>query len=295
VYRPADNVDPRFLCYVVGSGDFIKYAEAASKGVKMPRAEWTELREFRVYRPDIVIQKRIADYLDREIGEIDAMLAKLAMLTEVIQLRKISVIDAHAGIATATETRPLQWFADLVTGSTPKGGGTDSNLSANGTVGWATPEDLQATVAATRFLNEGAVNQMTIVPAGSVLVCCIGATVGKLGFTSGPITTNQQITSAIPREGVDGRYLYYALAAEKEQLLANTVTTTLPIINNARLGSLRIRSCDLHEQNRIADHLDEATVRIDAMMGKMADLRSLLLERRAALITDVVTGRKEIA
>lgn len=31
------------------------------------------------------------------------------------------------------------------------------------------------------------------------------------------------------------------------------------------------------------------------MLAKVADLQSLLLERRAALITDVVTGKKEVA
>ena len=49
------------------------------------------------------------------------------------------------------------------------------------------------------------------------------------------------------------------------------------------------------EQVRIADHLDEVTARIDAMLAKVAELKALLNERRAALITDVVTGRKEVA
>ena len=50
----------------------------------------------------------------------------------------------------------------------------------------------------------------------------------------------------------------------------------------------------LEEQQRIADHLDEVTGRIDAMLAKVTELKALLVERRAALITDVVTGRKKI-
>lgn len=50
----------------------------------------------------------------------------------------------------------------------------------------------------------------------------------------------------------------------------------------------------LEEQQRIADHLDEVTGRIDAMLTKIDELKALLVERRAALITDVVTGRKKI-
>ena len=48
------------------------------------------------------------------------------------------------------------------------------------------------------------------------------------------------------------------------------------------------------EHQRLADHLDEVTGRIDAMLAKIDELKALLVGRRAALITDVVTGRKKI-
>src|SRR5690625_3661540 len=34
VYRAADGTEPRFLVYVVGTRDFVRFAEAASKGTK---------------------------------------------------------------------------------------------------------------------------------------------------------------------------------------------------------------------------------------------------------------------
>lgn len=50
----------------------------------------------------------------------------------------------------------------------------------------------------------------------------------------------------------------------------------------------------LKEQRRIADHLDEVTGKSDAMLATIDELKALLVERRAALITDVVTGRKKM-
>ena len=49
-----------------------------------------------------------------------------------------------------------------------------------------------------------------------------------------------------------------------------------------------------------ANRLQRLTARmreekIDAMLAKVAELKALLIERRTALITDVVTGRKEVA
>ena len=103
---------PRFLNYVVGSRGFIRYTEAASKGVKMPRVEWMGLREFTVHRPNAIVQTRIADYLDRETGEIDAMLGKLDELTELLQVRRdaavMKAIDSHFKGATV----PLAFASD---------------------------------------------------------------------------------------------------------------------------------------------------------------------------------------
>lgn len=58
--------------------------------------------------------------------------------------------------------------------------------------------------------------------------------------------------------------------------------------------SMRHPTPDFDEQRRIADHLDEVTGRIDAMLATIDELKALLVERRAALITDVVTGRKKV-
>jgi hypothetical protein len=47
-------------------------------------------------------------------------------------------------------------------------------------------------------------------------------------------------------------------------------------------------------QRATVSYLDEVTGRINAMLAKIDELKALLVERRSALITDVVTGRKKI-
>lgn len=84
------------------------------------------------------------------------------------------------------------------------------------------------------------------------------------------------------------RYIdYFAAIATGVRPNAQRVTKTV-------LDATPVPLPPFDEQIRIANELDEATARIDAMLAKVADLKSLLLERRAALITDVVTGRKEV-
>ena len=87
VYRPEDGMDPRYLKYVVGSRNFVRFAEAASKGTKMPRAEWMSLREYPIVQFAQAAQQEIALYLDRETSEIDAVLARMDRLSAVLRAR----------------------------------------------------------------------------------------------------------------------------------------------------------------------------------------------------------------
>lgn len=289
--------DGRYLNYSLQSAVLSGEVATFCDSVSIPHFTAEKVARFRVPYHDIDIQKRIADYLDRETGEIDAMLAKMDELTETLEERRISMIQSHAGIGDTglrSSIRSLQWVASFATGSTPAGG-RDANFAEAGGVGWVTPEDLGSTIMPTRFLNEAGAKQVPLVPAGSVLLCAIGATLGKVGFTHEELTTNQQITAIVPDRCANGRYLYYSILAEKDQIVANSMTTTLPIINNARLREIRVRvPGDADEQRRIADHLDEVTGKIDQMLAKTAELKSLLIERRSALITDVVTGKKQV-
>lgn len=92
---------------------------------------------------------------------------------------------------------------------------------------------------------------------------------------------------------MDLRWLAYA--TRDLELGRLSTAAAQPGITASGVGRESIPSVAPDEQRRIADHLDEVTGKIDAMLAKVAELRSLLTERRAALITDVVTGRKAVA
>jgi len=108
-------------------------------------------------------------------------------------------------------------------------------------------------------------------------------------------TTNQACCVFSDPRGMDMRFFYYALWGQRADIIREAVGGGQPNISQGMLRRWKIPQPPLAAQRRIADHLDEVTARIDAMLAKVAQLKTLLLERRAALITDVVTGRKEVA
>ena len=198
VYRPNAGIEPRYLAYIVGSRNFVRFAEAASKGVKMPRAEWMSLREYPVTAHDLEAQRAIADYLDRETGEIDAMIAKMDELAETLEVRRMSAMQRltqYADDDTRWNVVPTaHLFASIGSGTTPKGPGHYVESGAG--VPWVTTSELRESLvtATLQDVTEeavAAVSSLRIHPRGAVVIAMYGATIGRLGVLGVDATMNQ--------------------------------------------------------------------------------------------------------
>jgi type I restriction enzyme S subunit len=302
VLRPVQGaVDPRYLAYILTSSRVMDEIIATSVGVSYPAIQGSALHRMRVPCADIDTQHAIADYLDRETGEIDAMIAKMDKLVETLELRRVAAVDeAFADSRSPVETA-FQMVADVTVGIVIE----PSKLYVHGRDG----------VPALRGLNvaPGRIVQNDIVqisPEGHQANLkselregdLVTVRTGQVGVTAivpaewdGANAIDLVITR--PRPGVSSRYLYWFLCSSlsRSQMDTETVGAVQSHFNVSALKRLRMPMVGEDEQRRVADHLDEVTGRIDAMLGKVAELRSLLVERRAAIITDVVTGRKKVA
>lgn len=98
------------------------------------------------------------------------------------------------------------------------------------------------------------------IPPFSVLMVCIGATIGKAGFNEVPITTNQQINAFIPGNRVYHKFVYYTFISKAFQRAVNhgSGQATLPIINKTKWSAIKIAVPPKAEQKRIVSILDEA-------------------------------------
>ncbi len=301
VYRPESDIDPRYLTYIVGSRNFVRFAEAASKGVKMPRVEWMALREYPVVQHEPGTQKAIADYLDRETGEIDAMIAKMDELTKTLEGRRVQVMQN----ATQLKENGGRWdlvptahlFASIGSGTTPKG--AHHYAESGSGIPWVTTAELRENTITTTFQDVtehalSSVSSLRVHPSGAVIIAMYGATIGRLGVLGVDATMNQACCAFSRPRDVDPRFFYYTLWGQRDDIIREAAGGGQPNISQGMLRRWRVPHPPLAEQLRIADHLDEVTGKIDAMLAKAAELKLLLTERRAALITDVVTGRKKV-
>ena len=297
VYRPRKGVDSRYLAYIVGSRNFIRYAVAASKGVKMPRIEWMSLRQYGVNRYDERTQHEIADYLDCEIGEIDAMLAKLEALDESLNLRRASVVEWET-IARSRGVTRLKFCADLSLGKTFQGTRKSDRETLVNYVRAASIQPRGLELDDQRMWMTQEELQKYSLRLGDVLIVEGGAA-GRSVYIEKDMPGwgfQNHVIRVRPDERHDGRFLNYCIKGHYEGGLIDILAdgATIPGLSSDKAKNLPIPDMSLEEQQRIADHLDEVTGRIDAMLATIDELKALLVERRAALITDVVTGRKKV-
>jgi type I restriction enzyme, S subunit len=156
-------------------------------------------------------------------------------------------------------TAQFDQVAEVITGSTPS---TAIRAYYDGPIPFVTPADLdkcEPIEQAKSSLTELGAQQARLVPKGTVLVCCIGATIGKIGIAGRQVATNQQINSLVfDSSKVDYRYGYFYCQTLKDFIRQSGTSTTLPILNKSRFSKIEIPLPPLSEQRRIADILDKA-------------------------------------
>lgn len=73
VFKPTNQIDRRFLFYLLLSDGFIKKVSAMTDGAKMPRVDPKDILNLRFAIPSIGTQRRIAAYLDEQTAKIDKL------------------------------------------------------------------------------------------------------------------------------------------------------------------------------------------------------------------------------
>jgi type I restriction enzyme S subunit len=134
----------------------------------------------------------------------------------------------------------VEQTGEVVTGSTPP---TAEARFFGGRVPFFKPTDLDAgpdTRTSADSLTEAGAEAARVVPAGSILVTCIGATIGKTGLARVGGATNQQINSLVPALPELSRFLFSVMISPRMQdaMKANASATTLPILNKSKFSRL---------------------------------------------------------
>jgi type I restriction enzyme, S subunit len=241
------------------------------------------------------IEKLFSD-LDNGIANLNTAKAKLDIYRQAV-LKK-----AFEGELTKDwrEQRDLNGWKELmisqigeiVTGNTPSKKNEEFYLSHD--YNFYKPTDLEAGHNVFKSIDglslKGFENGRQA-PENSILVTCIGATIGKTGLIKSRGCFNQQINAIIPSDKYNPKYVYYqAIGIDFQTQIKNRASsTTLPILNKGKFSTLRMNVCSMEEQDQIVMEIesrlsvcDKLAESIDQSLEKAEALRQSILKKAFA-------------
>lgn len=172
------------------------------------------------------------------------------------------------------------------TGTTPK---TAEKENYGDFIPFIKPADIDFSgIGDIRYDNEGlseiGLKKGRKMESGSILMVCIGATIGKVGFAEREVSCNQQINSLTVKKEFEPKFFYYAMSSKEFQdrvlIEGKGAQATLPIINKSKWENLLICFPKSKKQQqsivRQLDALRAETQKLEAVyQKKLEDLEEL--------------------
>ena len=182
---------------------------------------------------------------------------------------------------------------EVITGSTPS---KDIAEYYGGDIPFYKPTDLDLginTNSASDTLTIEGYNLSRKLPVGSILVTCIGATIGKTGLISTEGACNQQINAIIPSSLITSTFLYYSCISEyfQKEIRNHASATTLPILNKNNFTKLLIPLPPLSEQQRIVKEIERWFALIEQIEQSKADLQTTIKQAKSKILDLAIHGK----
>ena len=282
-FKPELNIQYLFYYLVLNKNYFSKVAVGAT--VKSLRQRHFDNLE--VYYPSLPEQERIVAKLDVTFAEIDRQVQdtnKIINLSK-INLKKI-IDDKTRGNDNWVEFK-VKDLGVVKTGNTPK---TSQKENYGSEIPFVKPphfnSDGSITITDIGLSKKGSILSRNA-PANSVLMVCIGATIGKVAINSIDVCFNQQINSLTASNKFDSELIYWQMRGRRFQndVIRNAGQATLPIINKSKWQNLSIFLPEsLNEQIEIRTLLRDIYSEIENFISnKIQKIRNLYALKTAIL------------
>jgi type I restriction enzyme, S subunit len=283
--KVSKELDKNFLFHWLLSDKTANKINATCTGARMPRANMNAVLEFKIPIPQLAEQQRIVAILDKAFAAIATAKGYAERnLQNSKELFQSYLHNVFANKGEGWEEKNLKEIGITQTGTTPK---TSNKENYGDFIPFVKPADINISGnGEIRYNDEGLSEQGLkngrLMSKGSVLMVCIGASIGKVGFVDRDVSCNQQINTLSVKKSFDPKFFYYALSTQHffEQVIKNSAQATLPIINKGKWETLTVNyPKSLTEQQRIVaklDALSEQTKKLESIYRlKIADLEEL--------------------
>lgn len=258
----------RFMYYYLLSYNWLSLTEGNEK-VKGATLNKSSIGKIQLPVLTLSEQQSIVDYLDSAFAKIDAMKANaekaLGDAKALFQASLKEMLEPKEG----WKEKRLIDLGQTQTGTTPS---KSDNSNYGDYMEFIRPSEIdydgngRIDYNCEMKLSEQGVSKGRVFASYSVFMVCIGATIGKVGFSTKEVSCNQQINVFTPKDEINYKFAYYAMRSPlfQHRVIKEGTSSqaTLPIINKGKWENLSIRFPEIKEQELIASHLDNLSSKI---------------------------------
>jgi len=260
--RVGKLLNSRYLFYFIFSEEFQSKKDFYAGSGIMGGIKNSDIANIEIPLPSLSEQKRIVKILD----EVFEKTAKAQENTEKNLQNSRELFESYLQkVFTNTgkdwEEKRLKDIGQTQTGLTPA---TSNKKYYDNFIPFIKPADVDVSRdGAIRYDNEGlssaGLRVGRKIKKNSVLMVCIGASIGKVGFSEVDVSCNQQINTLTPASGYNPKFFYYAFRTKDffTKVIKNSSQATLPIINKSKWENLQVAfPKTIKEQDVAAEKLD---------------------------------------
>lgn len=255
-------LDSNFMFYLSLSEHFIQPLNILQSGSSYPAVRDKDVFSQKINLPPLPEQRAIVAKIEELFSSLDSGIADLQKAQAQLKVFRQAVLKkAFEGDLTGVklDTVEINRLGAILTGNTPSKKSKENYSSRDNN--FYKPTDLNAgdnVIYSNDFLSKIGFENSRQVPEMSILVTCIGATIGKAGLIKEKGGFNQQINAIVPFEGYNPKFVYYQVVGHdfQTQIKMNASSTTLPIINKGKFSKLTMKICPLEEQHQIVQEIE---------------------------------------
>lgn len=320
------NIEPNYTNYLLKNYGFAEEFYRFGSGIvaDLWSTNYSKMKRIFIPIPPAEEQNKIANFLDKELAEIDVAIEKTKETINDYKILKQSIITkvVSSGLDSSTEFKqcndnwiesiPKNWqirklksLCEVISkGATPSSMGKDKSdefpvafVKAEAITNGKIDYDKVCYISEkdNKTLERSQLRQ------GDILFVIAGS-IGKCGVVDDvPICTNiNQAISFIrlkPQFIKTGKYLYYYFQSNYSLIYSNlnTVKSALPNLSMENLGNMKITlPKDNNKILEIINYLDDKCNEIDSLIASKEKIVEELEKYKKSVIYEYVTGKKEV-
>ena len=279
------------------------------------------INELNINIPTISEQTAIANYLDHKTTQIDTLIAKKEQFISLLQEERTAVINQavtkgldpnvpmkDSGIEWLGEipehwtSYRIDWVTDIVRGNT--GFKKDELLKIGEYVALQYGKTYKVDIVDDSFnffVNSEFFKESQVVSKGDTILISTSETVEDLGHTcfynngNVGLLGGEQILLKPNRKVLHEKYLYQFARQFRLELKKYAKGLKVFRFNTTDLKQIFIAIPSIEEQIKIAEYIENQTIKIDKAIELQQNYILKLKEYKASLIDSVVTGKVRVA